>query len=155
MRSILILLVPVVAFGGEKTVKLEEVPAVVVKAAAERHPKGKVTKYIEESDGTKKSYEVVFDLDGQKVELVIAADGKLEEEERIFAAKDLPPEVTKAIAASKYAKATVGRVERVENLRTRTPPIWEVIVEEGGKRRELVFENSKALKKDKEADKED
>ena len=87
-------------------------PSAVIKAAAERHPKGKVTRYVEEVEGTKKSYEVVFDLEGQKVELIIAADGKLEEEERTLTAKDLPPDVTKAIAASKYAKATIGRVER-------------------------------------------
>ena len=152
MRALtLLMLLPAVALAGERTVKVEEVPAVVIKAASERHPKGKVTRYVEESQGSNKSYEVVIDLDGQKVELIIASDGKLVEEERALTARDLPLEVSKAIAASKYAKAMIGKVERVENLRTRSPPVWELIVELGGKRRELVYENSGVLKKDKEA----
>ena len=47
-----------------------------------------------------------------------------------------------------------SRVERVEDLSTRAPPVWEVVVEEGGKRRELVFKNG-AIFKDKEAGHED
>ena len=158
MRSnilLLVCLIPLAVLAGEKTVPVQQVPAAVIKAAADRHPKGKVTRYVEEVDGTRKSYEVVIDLEGQKVELIIAADGKLEEEERTLTAKDLPPNVTKAIAASKYAKAMIGKVERVEDLRTRAPMIWEVIVEESGKRRELVFEESGALKKDSAAGKQD
>ena len=155
MKSMpLLWLMPLVAFAGEKTVKPEQVPAAVVKAATERYPKGKITKYIEEIEGGKKSYEVVFELDGQKVEVIIGADGKLLEEERVMTASDLPPEVTKAIADSKHAKAKIARVERVEDLSTRASPVWEVVVEEGGKRRELVFKNG-AIAKDKEAGHED
>ncbi len=155
MRSTLLLLLPVVAFAGEKKIKPEAVPAAVVKAAAERFPKGKVTGYVEETDGTKKSYEVAFELEGQRVELILAPDGKLEAEERTLAAKDLPAEVTRALAASKYAKASLERVERVEDLRTHAAPIWEVVVLAAGVRRELVFDSSGALKKDQPAGKND
>ena len=150
----ILLLLPVVALAGERTVKPEAVPPAVVKAATDRYPTAKVTRYIEETEGSTKRYEVVLDIDGQKVELIVATDGTPQEEERVVAAKDLPAEVAKTLAASKHAKATVGRVERVEDLLSKQVR-WEVVVEAGGKRRELVFDSSGALKKDMKAGKED
>jgi len=60
-----------------------------------------------------------------------------------------PSEVTRALAASNHARANVARVERVEDLSGKTPIIWEVVIEEGGKRRELVFKNSALSEKEK------
>jgi hypothetical protein len=155
MRSILLaVLVASVAAAAEKPVKAEQVPPAVVKAAAGRHPTGKVTGYVEENDAQKKAYEVRLDVDGQKVELIVAPDGTLLEEERVVAWADLPADVTRALAASKYAKAKVGKIERVEDLHSGTPLVWELVVEEGGKRRELVFKNG-VLEKDKAAGKHD
>ncbi len=155
MRTILLaVLVASVAVAAEKPVKAAQVPAAVVKAAAERHPSGKVTGYVEESDAQKKTYEVQLEVAGQKVELIIAPDGTLLEEERVVAATELPADVTRALGASKYAKAKIGRVERVEDLHSGAPLMWEVGVEEGGKRRELVFKNG-VLEQDKAAGKHD
>ena len=45
-----------------------------------------------------------------------ASDGTLEAEERTLTVAHLPAAVTKALAASKYAKATVRSVERIQDL---------------------------------------
>ena len=149
MRSSVLLLLPWLAFAGEKTVEASQVPAAVVKAATDRYPKAKVTKYTEETKGAKKGYEVELDVAGQKVEVMVAADGTLEAEERTLTLNDLPVAVAKALAASKYSKAAVRSVERIEELRTKGPLMWELSVELGGKKRELLFDEAGALKKDK------
>ena len=157
MRSIVLL---AVAFGlealaGEKKISREEVPRPVLEAVLARYPKGKLVRFIEESEKGQKSYEVVIEAGAKRVELVLSADGKPLLEEQKISVAELPAGVRTALAASAYGKARVLQVERLEDLKTPGAATFEVLVEQGGKKRELVFDAAGALTKDEDVTHED
>ena len=147
--------IPWFVLGAERKIPREEVPAAVIDAATARFPKAKLTRFIEETSAGKKTYELRLDLEGKLSDLVVSADGKPLALETVIAAADLPEPVRKALAASKYAKGKLRRVERIEDLKTSGPPTYELDVEMPGKNRELTFNTRGALVKDEESDEED
>jgi hypothetical protein len=89
--------------------------------------------------------------DTGETELLISPEGKILEEEQIVTEADLPEPVQKALAASKYGKAKVLRVEKVISSDKPRAPSFELVVEQGGKKRELLFSFTGTLTEDEDA----
>ena len=156
MRALWLGLIPWIALAGERRITREQVPAVVLDAAATRYPKARLLRFVEATSGGKTNYELTLQLDGKQSDLVVSADGKLVALETVIAVKALPDAVRKALAASKYGKGKVRRVELIEDLSTPgAPPSIEIDVEVGGKGYELTFDNTGALLKAEATDEED
>jgi hypothetical protein len=155
MRSLLLVLVPCLALASERKISREEVPKAVLDGALARYPKAKLVRFVEEVSAGRKTYEITLEAEGKRTDLVLSAEGKPLVAEQVIGLKDLPGPVQKGLSASKYAKARVDRVERVEDLKTASAPTFELIVDVAGRKRELSFDGTGALTKDEEADDED
>jgi hypothetical protein len=138
------------AEAAEKHLKKSEVPAVVLDAVATKYPKARMMRFSEEQEAGKKVYEVAIESDGHKAEISVAADGAILVEERVVTVNDLPDAVRKGLASSSYAGANVRRVEMVIETKKPEAPTFELLVDQGGTKHELVFDGSgKLLKEEK------
>ena len=111
----------------------EELPA-KVRAVAQRELgdlAGAEAKRVKEA-GAPAWEVVVTDAQKRSRSVTIADDGTLLEYEREVEATQLPPGAAASLAAA-AAGAKVVRVERIER------PIWEVLVDAGGKKHELLL----------------
>jgi hypothetical protein len=143
------------AFAGEHAVKRSDVPDAVIKAVTGRYPQGEMKRFIREVEHGKTAYEVLLDLGGSRTELIVAADGRIQVEERVITLADLPDAVQKGLGASRFGKAKVLRVERVTKANKVDAPTYEIIVSLDGKKHEVAFSNAGKLLTAEEADEED
>ncbi len=149
-------LIPMIALAAERRITRDEVPSVVIDAAASKFPKAKLLKFVEVTSNGLKSYELTLVFEGKQSDLVVAAEGKLLALETVIAAAALPEPVRKALAASKYGKGKVRRAERIDDLKTAgAPPTFEIDVEVTGKDRELTYDSKGTLLHDEEFNEED
>jgi hypothetical protein len=135
-----------VAGAQEQTIQQADVPAAVLKAVSERYPQARMTQFQKEIENGRTAYEVGLDVGGKRSEVLLSADGKLLTEEQAITIKDAPEAVRKALLASKYSKATVSKVEKVTE--GDEPATFELVVQQGTVRHELVFTAAGELKKD-------
>jgi hypothetical protein len=144
MNALLFALLPMVALAGEREVQKKDVPAKVLEAVKAWAPAATL-KHFSLEDG---NYEVALaDAEGT-ADVVVTADGTVLTEERTITQAERPAAVTKALAAGKYAKATVKSVERIVTVAKPVAPTFELNVVLGGARHELVFDSAGALTSD-------
>jgi len=143
----LLLSLPGVAAAEDKKIDKDQVPKAVIDAVAARYPAGKLIAFEEETEGGKKAYEISVEVGVSNAELIISPDGKILTEETVITVKDLPDAVTKALAASKYARATIRKIEKVVDTDKPRAPIFEIVVEQDAKKLELAFDAQGALTK--------
>lgn len=132
------------AWAQEHAVKQSEVPEAVMKAFSAKYPKAKPTGFEKETAKGKTEYEVTFEEGGKRTEVSLAPDGTVLSEEQRLSTAELPADVQKGLAASKYAHAKVIRAEKELKGGATT---YEVVVEEKGKKEELVFDSQGKLLK--------
>jgi hypothetical protein len=125
--------------ASEVTVKRTDVPEAVLKAAASRYPKGKMIRFIRETEKGRTSFEIKIDVSGERVELSVAQNGELLVEERTIPESKLPKVIKKGIADSRFRDAKIDRVEQITNFSKLHAGSYEIVVEQGGKKRELTF----------------
>jgi uncharacterized membrane protein YkoI len=123
------------ARADDKKVPLDKVPAKVMAAIKARFPGADVTSVEKEIENQEVVYDIELKHQGRKYEMDIKEDGTVMEIEKEVAAKDVPPAVTKAIAA-KYPKSTVKEVMEVNKVKgkTETPDHYEVTIETADKK---------------------
>ena len=143
------------ALASEKVLKKSDLPAAVLKTVADKYPAAKMKSFASDVEDGKTEYEVIVSAEGGPIEVSVAADGKLLGEEQKLSAKDLPEAVTKGLAASKWAKSKILRVEKVTEADAPEAPVFELLVEQGGKKHEIVFAQNGELATPASGDKKD
>jgi len=133
------------ALAAEVTVQKSDVPEAVVKAAIERYPNGKITRFIRETEKGRTSFEINMEVAGERVELGVSQQGKLLIEERVIPQSKLPDAVKKGLAGSRFRDAKVDRVEQVTRFSKPESPSYELVVEHAGKKKELTFNHQGKL----------
>ena len=136
------------AFASEKTIQRADVPKPVLEAVEAKYPNAKLTHFAKEVESGKTLYEVVVDADTGHAEVSVSPEGKVVSEETTIAAKDLPEAVQNGLAASRYGKAKVLRVERVTAAARPGVTTFELMVEQAGKKHELAFNQTGKLTRD-------
>lgn len=135
------------AFAADKVLKKSDVPAEVLKTVTAKYPNAAMKSFASEVEDGKTEYEVTLDAAGALIEVSLSPEGKLLSEEQKIAAKDLPDAVKKGLAASTWAKAKVVRVEKVTEADAPDAPVFEILVDQGGKKHEVVFASSGEISK--------
>lgn len=144
-----------VAGAAEKHIKKSEVPAAVLQSASAKYPKLEMTQFALEIENGKTVYEVQMQSGSTRTELSFTSDGRIISEEQTISMKDVPEVVRKAFALTKYGKAKVRRVEKVMETDKSDAPKYELLVEQSGKKHELVFAPDGQLTKEEHVGKED
>lgn len=150
LRSLAFSLVGLLACSSdyERNVTEQEVPPVVLQAFKTAYPNAEVRGYSEEQEGGKKSYEIAFVNEGQRIDIAYAADGSLLEVEETIDSTNLPQTAQEEIK-NVFKGAVVERAERVVKG-TRTGYEAKIVVPVNGssKSYELVFaQDGKLLRK--------
>ena len=140
-----LVLVLAVANAGERELKRSNVPKAVLEAAAARLSEAVMVGFSVEEESGKTVYEVRLEVRTRRVDLDITPDGKVLSEERTIARDELPDAVRKSLASSRYARAKVRRIEEVIDAARPDAPTYELVVEQAGRRHELVFSHTGEL----------
>jgi hypothetical protein len=133
--------------AGERAVTAADVPRAVHDAVNRKYGGAPIVGYAREDERGATSYEVRVELRGRRVDVGVSPLGRiLVEEERIDVA-DLPVEVPRSLAASRFARWRVSRVERVVENEQAADPRFELLVVDRRKKVELTFDASGRLLK--------
>lgn len=145
------------AQAGEKRIREGEVPKPVIEAVKKKYPKAKMVHFERETEDGKSVFEIGLESPGEKMEVELSPDGKILEEAVLIATRDLPAEIKKGLAGSKYVKWTVKRVERVVVEEKADAPNYEVLVADDGGMTELVMDKAGVITNEepKEGDEDD
>jgi hypothetical protein len=121
----------------EEKISPDKLPRAVAAAIKARFPDGKVTGAEKETEDGKVVYDIELTSGGLKYEMDMLADGTIVEIEKEV--KEVPAVVAKAIAG-KYPKAKVVEVMERSKVKDRkeTPADYEVTIEAGGKKAEVI-----------------
>ena len=110
----------------------------VLETVAAKYPNAKFTHFAKEVEGDKIFYEVVLENGAAHAEVSVSPEGEIVSEETTIALEEVPTAVANGLAASRYGKAKVVRVERVSAAGKATT--FEFLVELSGKKHELVLD---------------
>jgi hypothetical protein len=135
------------ALAAEKTIKKSEVPKAVLEAAAARYPKAEMTGFSQEEEAGQTVFEVRLKEAGAWTDVVLSREGKILSEEKTISMKDLPEAVQQGLSASLHAKAKVLKVERVTEFDKPETTTFEILVQGGKQKWELVFSSDGKLAK--------
>jgi hypothetical protein len=100
----------------EEKVPLDKLPKAVVDAVKSKFPKAELIEASKESQDGKTVYEIAIEDEGKKIEVTLTLEGTILGLEKAIAAKDLPKAVTETLE-SKYAKATIKKVEEIITIK--------------------------------------
>jgi uncharacterized membrane protein YkoI len=144
------------AVADDKAEKLspDKLPKAVADAIKARFPDGKVTSAEKETEDGKVVYDIELTVGGVKYEADIHEDGTIVEVEKEI--KDVPAVVAKAIEG-KHPKAKVVEVMERSTVKDKkeTPADYEVTIEDGGKKSEVIVSlDGKSVKTEAEEKKE-
>jgi hypothetical protein len=124
-----------------------QVPKKVLNSVAAKYPRADLTEFLSGSDAGQKVYIVrLKTTDNQKVQLVLAADGKLLAEQMAIPEKSAPPAVRASLSTSQYSGAKVLSVEKITELDK--PSTYEFVVDEHGQQHALLYSPRGDLQKD-------
>lgn len=145
-----------VAVADDKAEKLspDKLPKAVADAIKARFPDGKVTSAEKEIEDGKVVYDIELTSGGLKYEMDLHEDGAIIEIEKEI--KEVPAVVAKAIEG-KYPKAKVVEVMERSKVKDKkeTPTDYEVTIEDGGKKHEVIVSlDGKSVKTEAEEKKE-
>ena len=144
------------ATAADKRIEKKDVPAPVLAAVAAKYPNGALKQFEQEpaDDGKGVQFEVRVDDGGKIADVIVSPDGKILVEELSITQSDLPAAVAKALTASKYGKSKVTTVERLTES-GKAEPRYEIVVDAGGKKHELLFDAAGKLLEDEKKDADD
>ena len=126
------------ANGQESKIKFTDLPP-AVQATAKAESKGATVKgYAKEIEKGKTEYEVQLVVNGKSRDVSIDPSGKVIETESLVDFASVPDRAKDAI----QKQAGGAKVERVEEVKSGNPTVYEAVVHKGGKKREIrVLEN--------------
>ena len=141
-----------VSIADDKAEKLspDKLPKAVADAIKARFPDGKVTSAEKENEDGKTVFDIELTSGGLKYEMDMLEDGTIVEIEKEI--KEVPAVVTKAIEG-KYPKAKIVEVMERSKVKDKkeTPTDYEVTIEDGGKKSEVIVSlDGKSVKSEKE-----
>lgn len=141
-----------VSVADDKAEKLspDKLPKAVADAIKARFPDGKVTSAEKENEDGKTVFDIELTSGGTKYEMDMLEDGTIVEIEKEI--KEVPAVVTKAIEG-KYPKAKIVEVMERSKVKDKkeTPTDYEVTIEDGGKKHEVIVSlDGKSVKSEKE-----
>ncbi|HKC50067.1 MAG TPA: PepSY-like domain-containing protein [Myxococcota bacterium] len=136
------------AQAGEKKLQEGEVPKPVIEAVKKKYPKAKLLHFEHETDDGQSVFEVGLASANGRMEVELSPDGKILEEAVLIATRDLPAEVKKGLASSKYVKWTIKHVQRVIVEEKADSPTYEVLVADDGGMTELVMDKAGVITKE-------
>lgn len=147
-RTMLIIGAVLIGFVGyshaaERTVRRDELPAAVQKAADAQSKGATVKRYVRDNESGRPEYEVEMTVDGHSKDVSIAPDGTVLEVEEQVALEALSSDVRQSL----QDKAKGGTITKVESI-TKSGKIvaYEAQVRTAGKHREIqVGPDGKAL----------
>ncbi len=147
-----------VARADDKAEKLslDKAPKAVRDAILGRFPGADVTSIEKETEDGKVVYDVELKHQGRKYEMDLHEDGTIFEIEKEVASKDVPPGVNHAVRKM-YPNAKITEVMEVNKVsgKKETPIHYEVTIESGGKKQELIVSlDGKSVKTEAEEKKE-
>ncbi len=145
-----------VTVADDKAEKLspDKLPKAIADAIKARFPDGKVTSAEKETEDGKVVYDIELTSGGLKYEMDLHEDGTVIEIEKEI--KEVPAVVAKAIEG-KYPKAKIVEVMERSKVKDKkeTPTDYEVTIEEGGKKTEVIVSlDGKSVKTEAEEKKE-
>jgi hypothetical protein len=130
----------------EKPVKESEVPKPVIDAVKKKYPTAAMKEFTREEEEGKVSFEVKVELKEKEktrtIEVVCSPEGKIQAEEEKISEADVPANVKKALAESKYGKWTIKKVERIIKDEKESDPFFEFLLVDGKKKAEVVFDKT-------------
>lgn len=128
-----------ITLADDKAEKLspDKLPRAVADAVKTRFPDGKITSAEKEAEGGKVVYDIELTSGGIKYEMDMLGDGTIVEIEKEI--KEVPAAVAKAIQG-KYPKAKIVEVMERSKVKDKkeTPTDYEVTIEDGGKKHEVI-----------------
>lgn len=127
------------ALAAEKPIKKPEVPKAVLASAAARYPKAEMTGFAQEEEAGQTVFEVRLKEAGARTDIVISREGKLLTEEKAISMKELPDAVRQSLSTWRHAKAKVVKIERVTKFDKPEATTFEILVQSGKQKYELVF----------------
>jgi hypothetical protein len=127
----------------EKKITRKEVPAAVLAAFDKAYPKAKVVGYSQEMEEGKVAYEVESREGNMTRDVLYYADGSVIVVEETMSPADLPEPVQAAIQNISPA----GKIEIAEILKRGSTVQYEVLMKDGTKEFELIFDPSGKLVK--------
>ena len=136
------------AWSDEQEIPLDKLPAAVVKSVKEKFPNGEIKKAEKEVEHGKTVFEVALKHEGHDVEVGLKEDGTILEIEKRIKEGDLPKDVSAALKA-KYPKATFKKIEEITKGEK---TLYEVVVVNNKKTREVVLDRSGKIVEDGEDD---
>jgi hypothetical protein len=115
------------AAAEEKKIRVDQVPASVMKAVRARLPGVVVRSAEKEVENGVTVYDLELTCQGRKYEMDVKPDGTILELEKEVAARDLPQAVQTALE-TRYPKATYKEIMEVNKVKgkTETPVEYEV-----------------------------
>lgn len=143
-----LMLLPLAALAAEKKIAEKEVPKVVLDAVKAKHPSAKLVAFEREDNKGKTVFEVGIDESGARTDIDVSPEGKLLVEESDIKVADVPAAVMKAFEADKkHAGWKAVHAEKVVDLAHPDAPRYELAVENGKKKAEVLFERDGAAVK--------
>jgi hypothetical protein len=143
MRTAIIAAVCTLLAGAacaDQTISESEVPKPALDGVTRKYPGAKKLGFERETEDGQTNYEVKLLHHDQRIDVEVAADGKIVSEETTISFDAAPEAVKQALAASpKYGKWTVRHTERVIQGENTAAPRYEIVVSKGKHKAELVF----------------
>jgi hypothetical protein len=143
-----LLFLPAALLASEHKVKKADVPAAVLEALQKKYASAKVTGFQKEVEKGKTAYEAKLD---NGVEVSFTPEGKVVSEESRIDPASMPEAVKKGLQASKYGSWKMRKAEKVVEGEDASRPTYEVAVESGSQRAEVVFDPAGSLIKEEVA----
>jgi hypothetical protein len=129
---------PQIATCKEQSISFNDLPSAVQETAKRESQGAKVRGYAKEMDKGKTEYEVQLLVAGKSKDIAIDPEGKVLETEQEVALNSIPKEARSAITQ----KAQGAKVERVEQVKSEKPTVYEALIHKSGKKQEIrVLEN--------------
>jgi hypothetical protein len=123
----------------EKKISEAEVPKSALEVVSKKYPTARKTGFAREIEHGKTLYEVQLVDGARKIDVGVSPEGRILAEEEELAFDAAPEAVKQAVAASKYARWAVRRVEKVIENENASAPRFELLVANGKDRAEIVF----------------
>ena len=122
-----------IASGQESKIKFKDLPPAVQQTAKAESKGATVKGYAKEIDNGKTEYEVQLVVNGKARDVAIDPSGKVLETESEVDFASVPDKAKEAIEK----EAGGAKVEKVEEVKSEKPTVYEALIHKGGKKHEI------------------
>jgi hypothetical protein len=139
-----------VAAAGEKKIARTDVPQPVLAALAKHFPSAKQLAFAREQEHGKVIFEAELQDGARRLDVDVTPEGKLAAVEETIAFDAAPEAVRKGVAASKYAKFTVTKAEKVQSFEDDkvASTAYEFVVKAKNQKVEIVLDEAGKIVKE-------